>query len=521
MKEKTLALKSGTRLQNGRYVISRVIGQGGFGITYEATLTSLDKRVAVKEYFLSGFCIRDKDGKRLIVPINGNQELFERQRKRFHNEADRLAHFSNPYLVPVHDLFEENGTSYYVMDFIEGTCLSNKIEQSHTPFGEKEVLSILDQMLDALNCIHSQTPPLYHLDIKPSNIMVDDNGHAVLIDFGASKYGEVGEGTTSNTSIIYSPGFAPVEQLSGNKKNMGPWTDFYALGATLYTMLTLQKPAEPSDILADKRQDKAQSLPLPPSISPRLRQLIPWMMSFDKSDRPQSVEEIRNWLTPGASSSSHEKEKTVVDNQENADEQTIFPGDDENHSNIPDNSFVMDNHKHENHPDGKQTTILIFIASLLATALLACLGYIFLKKPKEVEPAPKPTEVVEEKNVEEQQPTEPVKTEKEPELQSVNMNMWGYAGGINFNFYMNGTTGSYIQCDYMGGPESGVRRQLVLVSYNPKDGRCVINASLKGKYIGKFDGIFKEVTGEHFIQSYSGKFYSVKGGYLDFAFHYD
>ena len=303
MQEKKLALQVGTRLQNGRYTISRILGQGGFGITYEATLSNLNKRVTIKEHFLDGVCGRAENGKAVIVPLENNREFFERQRKRFHDEADRLAVLSNPHVVNVHDLFEENGTSYYVMDFIKGDSLSNIIEQSPTPLSENEVMSILDQMLDALNCIHSQTPPLCHLDIKPANIMVNDKGHAVLIDFGASKYATAGEGSVSLSSIIYTPSFAPVEQLSGNKKNMGPWTDIYALGATLYAMLTCKKPAEPSDILVDKTPQKAQSLPFPPSVSPRMRQLILWMMSFDKSDRPQSVDEIRRWLAAGQAAS--------------------------------------------------------------------------------------------------------------------------------------------------------------------------------------------------------------------------
>ena len=299
----TPTLEIGTPLQNGRYVISRVLGQGGFGITYEAVLTRLDKRVAIKEYFLGGFCGRGEDGREVFVPLKTNREFFERQRKRFYDEADRLAHLSNPHLVPVHDLFDENGTSYYVMDFIQGKSLSSMLEQARTPFGENEVMALFEQMLDALQCIHSQDPPLCHLDIKPANIMVDDKGHAVLIDFGASKYATT-DSSVSVSSVVYTPSFAPVEQLQGNRKNMGPWTDFYSLGATLYALLTRRKPSEPSEILADQTMEKVKSLPLPPSVSPRLRKLIVWMMSFDKTARPQSVAQIRQWLARTPSSDS-------------------------------------------------------------------------------------------------------------------------------------------------------------------------------------------------------------------------
>ena len=111
--------------------------------------------------------------------------------------------------------------------------------------------------------------------------------------------------------------------------------------------------------------------------------------------------------------------------------------------------------------------------------------------------------------------------EKESGSHPVHMSMWGNAGGTTFNFDMNGKTGSYIPYDFAEGKEYGARRQLKLVSYSPKDGRCVINAYLKGKYIGQFDGTFFEEDGEHFIQTYHGIFYSVNGAKLDFNFHFD
>jgi len=415
-------------LQNGRYVITGVLGQGGFGITYEATLVNLKKRVAVKEYFLNGVCGRGEDEKAVIVPLENNREIYERQRLKFHNEADRLANLSNPHLVSVHDLFEENGTSYYVMDFIKGDSLSKIIEQSPTPLAEKDVMSILDQMLDALQCIHSQDPPLCHLDIKPANIMIDDKGHAVLIDFGASKYATAGEGSISLSSVIYTPSFAPVEQLSGNRKSMGPWTDFYALGATLYAMLTLKKPAEPSDILVDKTQEKTQALPFPPSVSPRLRQLILWMMAFDKSDRPHSVDEIQRWLGSGASASTlggakmengntmgkgnnMVDESTIIDTNERFDEKTERTSYNEHHSasnnsytgNRRDEDARQSYYDDDDESSSNKPKILLF--ALLAAALLAGGYWLFSSKEPDT---PAKTEEVTKKNAKEQQ------SEKEP-----------------------------------------------------------------------------------------------------------
>ncbi len=292
-------LKVGTTLKSGTYAIRRVLGQGGFGITYEAEQVLLGKRVAIKEFFLSGTCDRDDDGKKIFV-LRSSRELFKSHKKRFLNEARRLAHLSNTHLVPVHDLFEENGTAYYVMDFVEGESLADILKRSGRPFDEKTVTGILKQMLEALGSIHHQVPSLCHLDIKPANIMVDGKGKAVLIDFGASKYvATADEERSSSSSFAYTPGYAPIEQLAGIRENMGPWTDFYALGATLYNLLTGKKPNDPSVINSDRTPGKRDSIPLPSSLSERLRNLIVWLMAPDQNDRPQSVEEIMASLNQG------------------------------------------------------------------------------------------------------------------------------------------------------------------------------------------------------------------------------
>ena len=157
-------LKTGTTLKAGTYAIRRVLGQGGFGITYEAEQVLLGKRVALKEFFMGDFCDRADDGRSVFV-MKSRREDFKNQKKRFLNEARRMAKLSNPHLVPVHDLFEENDTAYYVMDFVEGESLSGLLKHSGRPFGEEYVTGILMQMLEALECIHHQQPSLCHLDI--------------------------------------------------------------------------------------------------------------------------------------------------------------------------------------------------------------------------------------------------------------------------------------------------------------------------------------------------------------------
>ena len=330
-------LKVGTTLKSGTYAIRRVLGQGGFGITYEAEQVLLGKRVAIKEFFLSGTCDRDDDGKKIFV-LRSSRELFKSHKKRFLNEARRLAHLSNTHLVPVHDLFEENGTAYYVMDFVEGESLADILKRSGRPFDEKTVTSILKQMLEALGSIHHQVPSLCHLDIKPANIMVDGKGKAVLIDFGASKYvATADEERSSSSSFAYTPGYAPIEQLAGIRENMGPWTDFYALGATLYNLLTGKKPNDPSVINSDRTIGKRDSIPLPSSLSERLRNLIVWLMAPDQNDRPQSVEEIMAFLNQGM---TEDEESPKVEVEQLKPSEYPVPSDDS--EDIPDEDIEVE-----------------------------------------------------------------------------------------------------------------------------------------------------------------------------------
>ncbi|MBO4820779.1 MAG: SEL1-like repeat protein [Prevotella sp.] len=297
------ALKVGTRLNNDTYEIIKVLGQGGFGITYEAKDLHLNRHLAIKELFAKDVCGRGEDGKTVVVPLKATKDSFDYQMEKFKGEARILAGLHNKHLVTIYHFFKENGTSYFVMDYVEGKSLRDLLREVHhyDEYTVKDI--ILEQMLETLDCIHKQNPPLCHLDIKPENIMVNMNDfNIVLIDFGASKYASTSHDGKSNLSsmMVYSPYYAPIEQMSANaKKNMGPWSDFYALGATMYALLTGFDPNEPSEILADPSPTKEKSIPLPPSLSEQMKKLIVWMMSPSKGDRPQSVEEIRRFLGKG------------------------------------------------------------------------------------------------------------------------------------------------------------------------------------------------------------------------------
>ena len=180
-------LQPNTTLQGGKYRIDRLLGQRGFGITYLAIQVSSNRQVAIKELFIgvSGQPINDRRGNQVVVANSANQQSFNQQKAKFKKEALRLANLNHPNLVKVHEFFEENGTDYYVMDYIEGESLRTKLNREGV-LSENLVLKYLQQLLPALETAHKQS--IWHLDIKPENIMVDRYGHAYLIDFGASKH---------------------------------------------------------------------------------------------------------------------------------------------------------------------------------------------------------------------------------------------------------------------------------------------------------------------------------------------
>ncbi len=287
-------LQPNTTLKGGKYRIERVLGQGGFGITYLATQVSSNRQVAIKELFIggSGQAINDRRGNQVVVTNSANQQSFNQQKAKFKKEALRLANLNHPNLVKVHEFFEENGTAYFVMDYIEGESLRTKLNREGV-LSENLVLKYIQQLLPALDTAHKQS--IWHLDIKPENIMVDKYGHVYLIDFGASKHVEPNSTLTTSLALAYTPGYCPPELMDLSNetpeyylqaiKDIGPWTDVYALGATMYNLLTDSIP--PSKRRLDKEGRRAFSFPS--NISSSTQDLIVWMMKPDREDRPQSI----------------------------------------------------------------------------------------------------------------------------------------------------------------------------------------------------------------------------------------
>ncbi|MBO6216876.1 MAG: serine/threonine protein kinase [Prevotella sp.] len=302
MKESSM-LRVGTVLR-GIYRIDKYLSSGGFGNTYVGYNLQFDERIAIKEFFMKGVTARDDNQTSVSISNQDNNKSFLEQNEKFRKEAKRLRKLSNPHIVGVHDLFEENGTSYYVMDFIDGENLAERMKRTGEPLSEKEVWDLLPQILDALKAVHAAG--LWHLDLKPGNIMVDKSGNAKLIDFGASKQlnAQKGGATASTAAVSYTNGFAPREQMEQNYEKFGPWTDIYALGATLFNLLTNKLPPLPSDIDDDDSEDKHEALPLGTGVSERMRNLILWMMNTNRGRRPQSIDALIDYCE-GKKKSEH------------------------------------------------------------------------------------------------------------------------------------------------------------------------------------------------------------------------
>ena len=272
---------------NNRYEIIDLLGAGGFGNTYLARDTRFSAttlHVCVKEFFLSGVASRAADGRTIMLTDPTQAQNYEDGRLRFRREAERMFTLRDEHIVRVSDLFDENGTSYYVMDYIAGQSLAGLIQQRGA-LSEPEALAYILQLLQGLRVIHSVG--MVHLDIKPGNVMIDKSGKVVLIDFGASKIIENGSATLS-AAILTTPGYAPLEQALCQLDRIGEWTDLYAVGGTLYKLLSGRTPATSQAIIDEGRA----AFDFPAETSNATRELIFWLMNERISNRPHSTEEV-------------------------------------------------------------------------------------------------------------------------------------------------------------------------------------------------------------------------------------
>ena len=250
-------------LQDGNYRILKVLGQGGFGITYLAIQVRLDRKVAIKEFFMKDFCERNETTRQVTLGTAGSRETVNSCRKKFLKEAKHIAKLDHPNIIRIIDVFDENSTSYYVMEYIEGGSLDNKL--GTTGLSMSDATRYILQVAEALKYIHKKN--IAHLDIKPSNIMLNGNDEIVLIDFGVSKQYDLTGGQTSVSPVGRSSGYAPLEQYDPNGvKDFSPQTDIYSLGATYFKLLTGITPLNAFGITKGFLQENLKAKGVPTAV---------------------------------------------------------------------------------------------------------------------------------------------------------------------------------------------------------------------------------------------------------------
>lgn len=297
-------LQPGTILA-GKYMVGGVLGEGGFGITYIGRDTILDMTVAIKEYFPSGVVNRNNTiSAEITSPIGEAITFFEKGKKSFLDEARILAKFSNEQsIVSVRDFFSENNTAYIVMEYLEGVDLKTFIEKNGA-MDFKSSVDMLSPVMTALSKIHSQG--LIHRDISPSNIMILNDGTVKLLDFGAAR--EVSGADEKSLSILLKPGYAPEEQYRTRGKQ-GPWTDVYAISATMYKMLTGITPDDAMNRLFSDELKMPTELGV--TIDPIAEKALFKGLSVMQKDRYQNIDELLNGFKGMDRSMINDDSKTV------------------------------------------------------------------------------------------------------------------------------------------------------------------------------------------------------------------
>ncbi len=289
-KREVYMLPIGVTLRNGRYIIGKILGNGGFGITYKAWDMTLNRCVAIKEFYPSGIVNRVPGTSKVMLYAVKRRKEYDAQKKRFWDEAVNTKSFNqdnskrNHNIVDVLDYLEENDTAYFVMEFLDGVPLNKYLKERGGKLPVKEAADIVLKIANALITVHEKG--FVHRDISPDNIFMCKDNVVKLIDFGAARFTRDED---SLLSIILKPGYAPPEQYE-TVNEQGPWTDIYALGATMYHLLTGEKPEESTN-----RKINDEVIPpheLDASISENLSNTIMRAMAIDKHLRFESAQEF-------------------------------------------------------------------------------------------------------------------------------------------------------------------------------------------------------------------------------------
>lgn len=291
-------LLPGTTLCNGKYVIERKIGSGGFGITYLAKHSTLEKLYAIKEFFISGFNVRNSHTNH--VTLQGIEAKdFNKYRQRFIDEARTLAGLNNEAVVKVLDIFDENGTSYMVMPFISGITLQSMVDRDG-PMSYEDAVNYIVQICEALSYIHSKD--ILHRDVTPDNVIVTPEMKTVLIDFGSAR--KFTNDKTQRHTAIVKQGYAPLEQYSANSRK-GAYTDLYSLGAVFYYLLTGERPMDATERANSKMKEPIE---INPKVPAQINAVIMKAMEMDCSQRYQSADELIEDIMTGNAPTRHQPE---------------------------------------------------------------------------------------------------------------------------------------------------------------------------------------------------------------------
>lgn len=360
-----MELPTGHYLQNGKYQLTEVVGRGGFGITYRGIWftevkgalgkVKTEVPICIKEYFFKDYCYRDEQSFAVKVHSETGRSLFEKFKEKLIKEAKILSDVHHPHIVNVLEVFEENDTAYIAMEYIPGSSLKYLLEQNGQ-LSENIVLIYTHQIAQALQFVHEKN--ILHLDIKPSNILIDKDDNARLIDFGVSKRYDLAQQETSTTMLTLSKGFASIEQYDDEgTQNFSPCPDIYSLGATMYNLLTGKIPTE-SILRATKPLQKPSEIN--PSISTRTEAAIVRSMEINPADRFQSVNEFIAALgTPP----EKEIKEIIKENSKTFTEEDItelYPKIQKSESldSISDNTYTLQKDKGEHLIDSEDDTII-------------------------------------------------------------------------------------------------------------------------------------------------------------------
>ncbi|MHB8065355.1 MAG: serine/threonine protein kinase, partial [Ruminiclostridium sp.] len=290
--QQTSNLPAGTILL-GKFIIGKLLGKGGFGVTYLAYDLIRECKVAIKEYMPDTLSYRTPGNTLVSTYLGEKEESFKLGAEKFYEEAKTVSKFNgHPNIINVSEFFYENNTAYFVMEYIDGMDLKTYVMQKGGKISEEESITLLSPIMDALIIVHSIG--ILHRDISPDNIYITKDGDVKLLDFGAARQ-VMGEKSKS-LSVVLKPGFAPMEQYQ-SRGNQGPWTDVYALAATMYYSLVGQVPEAAMDRIDNDNLKSPAELGV--NVQPKMEKILSKALSLRAADRYQSMGEFKQAVING------------------------------------------------------------------------------------------------------------------------------------------------------------------------------------------------------------------------------